>query len=328
VEGRAVDRALEFLVSAQLRHGEFKAYGCADHDLRGKRHFDSSPFATSLVVLSLRFVNDLRAASMIDRAVAFLSREMIGEGLFRYYSSRNPKHIPFDLDDTVCASLALRDAHPLIAWGANLERIIANRDPGGRFYTWLDIPPASNSIDAVVNTNVICYLGQRFETRAACQYVVDLVRQHRERGSYRYYLSDLALYYGMSRAYAHGVESLGEARDAVVEKIERLRRSDGSFGDELATAWAICVLLCFKDGRDAALDEALAFLECRQEGNGSWRALAAYRGPAPYYGSEELTTAFCLEALARGRSEGVESKYPSTELAGRDSEPKDGRTSG
>jgi hypothetical protein len=292
-------RALEFLATSQLPYGEFQVYACASLDLANGRRFESSPFGTSLVVQCLRSVYGSRATPMIARAIQFVSSEMVGPGLFRYYGSRNGRAIPIDLDDTACASLALEHVHPLIVWRANVPLIVANQNPAGLFYTWLNVPAAANGVDAVVNANIVRYLGECEQTALACRFLVNVIRQDREEESYRYYPDNLALYYALASAYATGVTALMPARDAILAKIRDQQHSDGTFGDELATARAMCAILNLGGCELDALDAAARSLWKRQRSNGSWAARPAYLGPAPYYGSEEITTAFCLEALGR-----------------------------
>jgi hypothetical protein len=295
-----VARAVDFLASAQLEYGEFRAYACGARDLSAERIFESSPFPTSLVLHALEFVEGKRAEAMIDRGVDFLSAEIEGPGLFRFFGSRSLRSLPIDVDDTACASLVLRRHHPLIAERANEATILANQDASALFYTWVGVPQEFNDIDAVVNANVVCYLGESGHVREACAYLVDMIRSGRERESYRYYLDNLALYYAVSRAYASGVDSLADAAEALARKVEREQLNDGSFGDELQTAWAICALLGVGYSDRVVLEPAVQFLEHRQRDDGSWPARAAYLYPGRYYyGSEELTTAFALEALAR-----------------------------
>jgi len=236
---------------------------------------------------------------MTDKAIVFLAGEMHGPGLFQYYTSRNSRSTDFDLDDTACASVALRQSNPLLARGCNVARFIENRNEAGLFYTWVGRQPAANSVDSVVNANVVYYLGDRDETKSACRYLVDTVEGGHESDSYQYYLDNISLYYTVSRAYARGASSLGPAREAVVERVLRSSANDGSFGDELATACAVCSLLNFDYGDLTRLREAARYLEGQQRTDGSWRRVAMFHGSGIYFGSEELTTALCLEALAR-----------------------------
>ena len=79
---------------------------------------------------------------------------------------------------------------------SNIERILSNRDAEGRFLTWmwepdwsglpqgLSLPPETCP---VVNANVISYLGDRPETRAAQHWLATLIEERREAGQSRHY---------------------------------------------------------------------------------------------------------------------------------------------
>jgi hypothetical protein len=258
---------------------------------------DSSVFVTTFVLYSIAGIDSPCGTAMMNKAISFLTEEMRGPGLFQYYTSKNTRSIGFDLDDTACASVALRRSHPIVLGGHNVEYFIENRDEAGRFYTWVGGPAVENDVDSIVNANVVLYLGDRDETRGACRYLIDTIEDGRESDSYRYYLDDMILYYAVSRAYSNGASSLGGARGAIMEKVLRRSKDDGSFGDELVTACAVCSLANFEYDGVARLSEAARYLEERQSANGSWRRVAMFCQPGMYYGSEELTTALCLEAL-------------------------------
>jgi len=232
-----------------------------------------------------------------NKAIAFLREEMRGTGLFQYYTSKNAKSIGFDLDDTACASVVLRQSHPVLDDGQNVEYFLENRDEAGRFYTWVGGEAVENDIDSIVNANVVLYLGDRDETRGAIRYLIDTIKGGCESVSYRYYLDDMTLYYAVSRAYAQGVSSLRGARETTMEKVIQRSKDDGSFGDELVTACAVCSLANLGYDGVRRLREAARYLEGRQRADGSWRRVAMFCQPGMYYGSEELTTALCLEAL-------------------------------
>jgi hypothetical protein len=107
----------------------------------------------------------------------------------------------------------------------------------------------------------------------------------------------MSLYYAISRAYAHSTSSLSRVREAIIEKVLQSSRDDGSFGNELATACAVCSLVNFEYDGLTSLRDAARYLERQQREDGSWRRVAMFHGSGVYYGSEELTTALCLEAL-------------------------------
>jgi hypothetical protein len=259
--------------------------------------FDSSVFVTTFVLYCLTRIDVPRGTTMTNRAISFLTDEMSGPGLFQYYTSKNSNSIEFDLDDTACASVALQRSHPLVAGGYNVEYFLENRNEAGLFYTWVGEAVPENDVDSIVNANVVLYLGDRDETRSTCRYLIETIESSRESDSYHHYLDDVTLYYAVSRAYAHGASSLSGAREAIIEKVLQLSKDDGSFGDELATACAVCSLANFEYDGVTRLRDAARYLEEQQSANGSWRRVAMYFQPGRYYGSEELTTALCLEAL-------------------------------
>ncbi len=292
----SVRRGLRFLHDNQLPYGEFRTYASPSLDMR-VTSFDSAVFVTTFVLYSIARIDCPRRKTMTDKAISFLTEEIRGPGLFQYYTSKNTNSIGFDLDDTACASVALQQSHPLVAGGSNVEYFLENRNEADLFYTWVGDAALENDVDSVVNANVVLYLGDRDETRSACGYLIETIESSRESDSYHHYLDDMTLYYAVSRAYANGTSSLGGAREAIIEKVLQRSKDDGSFGDELVTACAVCSLAKFEYDGVKRLRDAASYLEERQSANGSWRRVAMFLQPGRYYGSEELTTALCLEAL-------------------------------
>lgn len=322
----SLSKALEFLHHSQLPYGEFRTYACPDDEMGEGCEFDSSPFATSLILYAISHVDSPIVHEMTAKALRFLQEEMEGPGLWRYWSSRNQRHrlLPPDLDDTCCISFVLKkNSIPL---PANRDIILANRGREGLFYTWL--APRSSStrlldpdvaallnreallmlalsgqmddVDCVVNANVLLYLGENDDTKGAVDYLVDIVLDGKEDECSHFYPDRICLYYMLSRAYLEGVHSLKSVRVPVKDRVVRTQDRDGSFGNELLTALAICTLLNF-DSPAPELHEAIPYLLNAQRKDGSWPRIPMYLGPAPYYGSEDLTTALCVEALSRSR---------------------------
>jgi hypothetical protein len=292
----SVRRGLRFLHDHQLPYGEFRTYASPSIDMR-VTSFDSSVFVTTFVLYSIARIDCPRKTTMTKKGISFLIEEMSGPGLFQYYTSKNTNSIGFDLDDTACASVVLQQSHPLVAGGHNVEYFLENRNEAGLFNTWVGDTDPENDVDSVVNANVVLYLGDRGETRSACRYLIDTIQSGREGDSYRYYLDDMTLYYAVSRAYAHGTSSLDGAREAIIDKTLQLSKDDGSFGDELVTACAVCSLANLGYDGVTRLRAAARYLEEQQSANGSWRRVTMFCQPGRYYGSEELTTAICLDAL-------------------------------
>lgn len=292
----SVRRGLRFLYDHQLPCGEFRTYASPTIDMRVTR-YDSAIFVTTFVLYSIARIDHPCVTTMRNKAISFLTEEMKSPGLFQYYTSKNTLSIEYDLDDTACASVALERSHPLVIGGYNVEYFMENRNEGDLFYSWVGVEAPANDVDSIVNANVVLYLGDRDETKSACRYLIDTIKRDYVSDSYRYYFDDMTLYYAVSRAYAHGTSSLSEARDALIEKVLQFSKDDGSFGNELATACAMCSLTNFGYDGVTRLRAAARYLKEQQRADGSWRRIGMYNQPGVCYGSEELTTALCLEAL-------------------------------
>ena len=307
----SISKGVDFLHDNQLPYGEFKTYVSPDRNLAGHCVFDSSLTVTTFVLYSTEFVASPKVREMKSKALEFLVEEMEGPGVWRYWTSRNHKHIDPDVDDTSLASYILRQHHPHIFFGSNIALILSHRNDSGLFYTWIRKAGSKNDIDSVVNANVLLYLGERDETKPVCEYLNTIVLADAEEQSCWYYPDYFALYYTMSRAFYRGAVSLGQARHAIVDKIIVRQQSDGSFADDLRTAYAVCALMNYEYHNREIIDRAMHHILDRQQVDGSWPKVAAYMGPEPpgprtvWWGSEALTTAISLEALARYHARSV-----------------------
>lgn len=159
---------------------------------------------------------------------------------------------------------------------------------------------ALDDVDPVVNANVLLFLGEEPATSRVVEYLLELIRAGNEEGASTYYADSMSLYYMVSRAYLNGVSSLGVLAASVTERIARRQQPDGSCGQPLLTALAACALLSF-GSRGETLRRAIDSLLGGQDGAGSWPRAPMYWAPGQFWGSQELTTAFSLEALARYR---------------------------
>jgi hypothetical protein len=150
----------------------------------------------------------------------------------------------------------------------------------------------------VVNANVLFYLGGDPALQPVADFIVDVIRRQGEGDCDKWYFNPLVIYYFISRCFASGVVELAVLREPIVERITAATGRDGEIGaTPLETAIAICALLDWKV--DADLDHAAASLTRRQQESGAWERAAVYGGGYLRWGSEEFTTAFCLEALVR-----------------------------
>jgi hypothetical protein len=181
--------------------------------------------------------------------------------------------------------------------------ILANRDEAGRFKTWLRPEGVLNDTDSVVNANVLLYLGVREETMQTADFLIETIERGTENESMHYYLDPLELHYGVSRAYHHGVVEFGQCKETILN--QTVARLDGEVMNPLLLALALCTLINY--GVEPMENHAKSVLRLldEQANDGSWPRAAFFSGPGPpwepqaWWGSKEMTTTFCLEAIAR-----------------------------
>ena len=300
-----ISRGIDFLYNNQLPHGEFPSYRIYTREGAGNWDLDNAIFPTALIAHSLRFLKGQKVHEMRNKAKNFLLEEMEPPGLWRYWSAQSGVTIMPDLDDTCCASAVLLGDRTQI-YMDNVSTILNNRDENGLFYTFLKPEKhEENDIDSVVNANVLFYIKEFEGVEKVVDYLNTVISENREEGSYWYYLTPASLYYMAARAYANGAKRLEVCSQIIATKIIEYRLRNGAFGNETETALDVCSLLYFEKADLSMMRPAVAYLIGSQHENGSWQRQRFYAGPPPpaphtvWFGSEALTTTFCLEALAR-----------------------------
>jgi hypothetical protein len=328
----ALTRALAYLESVQLPSGELPVFSSTDPELERNATLDPSIFPTALTVHSLSFCSE--ATSLVARANEFLLREMSPDGLWRHWTRDHPHvaSLPPDLDDTSCASAALSRAGRLLP--DNRELLLANRDGRGRFFTWLVPRPRwtgrrhmrlvlrqllhlptlamffrltsakPGDVDACVNANTLHYLDRFLGEESVVAFLLAVLREGRERQCDKWYENPFVVRYFLSRALVGRSDEAGRhilARTAAEPPASSLER-----------ALAACALLDWQQDAAPHIDALIA----EQAADGSWARAAVYHGgrkrlrsggfadphpDTPRWGSEAVTTAFAVEALARWR---------------------------
>ena len=301
----SISRGIDFLYKNQLPHGEFPSFRIYTREGAGNWDLDSAIFPTALMAHSLRFLKGEKVHEMRNKAKAYLLQEMEPPGVWRYWSTQSGVTIMPDLDDTCCASAVLLEDEPQIHM-ENVSTILNNRDENGLFYTFLKPDKhEENDIDSVVNANVLFYIKEFEGVQKVVDYLHAVISENREEGSYWYYLTPASLYYMAARAYANGAKRLEVCSQIIATKIIEYGLRSGVFENETETALYICSLLYLEKVDLPIMRAAVAYLIGSQHENGSWQRQRFYAGPPPptphtvWFGSEALTTAFCLEALAR-----------------------------
>ena len=323
----AIGGAVAFLERSQLPSGEIPVLTSTDPSMSCDCELDPSIFPTALAAWSLSHCPS--AAHIRDRACRFLVGEMDVHGLWRHWprSHQRQASLPPDLDDTSCASAALGEAAP-----DNREIFLETRRRNGLFLTWV-IPrlrgtgaaqrraalpqlahlptlfmffratsAAPDDIDAVVNANCLYRLG-RFEGRSAVvAWLLDVLREERERSCDKWYENPFAVWYFFARALG----GMPEAAQLLLRRLDSLSPANALEAALAGSARLSCGEPC--------PDEAIGLLLSLQNDDGSWPRAALYHGgrkrrrdgsfdpphpDTPHWGSEALTTAFAIEALSR-----------------------------
>lgn len=314
---QAVESGLRFLDGVIGADGAWPAVGIYD---RGRTVVPEwTPFAAAAGILALEACGASRAAALRSRSCAFLHSRIEYPGVWRYY----PRLAP-DLDDTALCSVAA-GSHLWLLMGQNVGPILSCRDDEGRFRTWIvpgderlkpyhatesarmafgdESDPPPNLVDSVVNANVLAYLGDRPETRAAQGWLASLVEEGREAGTSPYYLSTLDLYVAMARASRLAPPVFARLRAALAARIVGLLASGGETGDAYRTAQAVTALVQLEaTGEEEVLRRALEGLLDAQHASGGWPDCLIWKcrpGIEGEFASEALTTACCIGAMVR-----------------------------
>ncbi len=332
VISQAIERGLAFLSARQMPSGQFPVERTVvQHDGSHETAPDISLFATAHIAHSLGYLPHAPAREMLNHALQFFLDEMEGPGLWRHWGrddANNRRFIPADVDDIASISSLLRQHGR--AFPDNRAIVRANRNHTGLFYTWLILRPqptlsrawwravlselnlprltvfwryteaARGDVDAVVNANVLLYLGERDETRPVIAWLREIIEQGKEANCDKWYRDSFTFYYAVSRAFASGVKSLGFAGAFCLARLAENIGPDGVIGENaLHTALALNALRNF-DLRPDFCAAAVGYLLRAQDDDGSWDSTVFYYGGPKrlaLWGSAELTTGLCLEAL-------------------------------
>lgn len=334
---RGIDLGISFLYDHQLPNGEFCCYYAPDDKMIDWCVPDSTTFPTALIsgcLLPLR--KHEKVSKLLSSTAVFLQYQAMAGGVWNYFTKWNPlfKASPADADSTVFASYVLTALNYEIP--CNRKYLLANRNSKGLFYTWFILRPTKSKyldvqyvkimarelkrplhtilfwwkhealrsdVDVVVNANVLFYLGLDSETRPIVDYLMKVIVKRNEGSSDSWYKNPFTLYYFISRNYKN-IKELEPIRDLIVQRILHSLNADGSFNSSaLDTALAISTLLNFNYPHD--LKNSIKFLLDQQQPSGCWdRYILFYSGPSKIvgWGSEEVSTGYCIEALEAYRN--------------------------
>jgi hypothetical protein len=302
----AIKRGLEFLAANQRETGGFATYRWTTDNSQRTKQIDTS-FTVSQVLYSVTFCGDTTISRGIkERAASYLITQREPPGVWRYYGKTGRDRISPDVDTTAMAWAALaRSGYSIPATA--FKAIRDNRNEAGLFNTWIGDPSTwigidSRDIDVVVNLNALLFFGLAHENIAAvCNYALAQAKSERFRRGSVNYSSPLAFTHAFSRAYADGgVRCLENAVPKIRDATLSLQQSNGGWGDDLETAFGALTLLNV-GFRGEPLERGINVILSRQTSDGGWALTPAYRAAVSHlrYGSRSITTAVCLEALAK-----------------------------
>ena len=335
----AIDRGLAYLHQHQYPNGEFCCYCASDAPMLKWTQPDSSIFPTALISSSLLWLAaDPRADAMLLRTTGFFQYQMNYGGLWHHFTKLHRwRHLcPPDMDDTCCVSAILRARGIDCPQPSNVPLLLANRTRRGLFYSWFvlrlrwnprpaywrivlpellrplqslmfwyEVEANRHDVDGVVNANALYYLGERPETQPVIAWLLRIIAEGREADCDLWYRDAPIVYYFFTRCYHAGISALEPLRAPIIARIRASGQPSGQLGNSVVdTALSVCTLLNL-GAAPPELEAAITFLLHAQQPTGDWpRWLVYYGGPLKRmgWGSEELTTAFCLEALARYRA--------------------------
>ena len=118
-------RGVDFLRRRQEPTGEFAIELWREDEGPGSRVDDHVVMVTALRALRAALRRRGHARRRRVRAVRFLIGEMRPPGVWSYWTAASGKRIEPDLDDTALLSFVLRRYHPHLALGSNVETMLA-----------------------------------------------------------------------------------------------------------------------------------------------------------------------------------------------------------
>jgi hypothetical protein len=329
----AINKGVYYLKNHQYPNGEFCCYFSPDDAMQEWCVPDSTVFPTAIINTCLLAASDRpEVQSIFKKSIPFFQYQMMRGGVVNYFTKWNPLFplAPPDIDDTIFVYNFLRSQNtdtpnpiPLIS---------SNRSKQGLYYTWFTLRPRANrnkhywliilrefknpikslvfwrrndckrnDIDAVVNSNILASLDEESQ-KSVITFLIDTIDKKMEAKCDSWYQNPFTLYYSLSCNISKGVIGLRPIIDTVKDRVLSHRNKDGSIGTSaLDTAFAITTLLNLGQC-DESVRDAVSFLIDNQQSTGEWpRQIFFYSGPkkAVGWGSEELTTAFCIEALSK-----------------------------
>jgi hypothetical protein len=308
----SLKKGFSFLDSNQLPSGEFLTKqwigdDACEHSLKFPIR---SVFITSFVLHSLKFIaKHVDVKRSAQKALEFLLSEMEDQGLWRFYGKESK--IPFDIDCVCCILAALKEWEIEMDYENIASRLLRYRNAKNIFNTWiLDEDPRSakikfSNVDWVVNANVLFFyslVGERLPEVE--QYLIAFVKNEAFKQRSIFY-PPMSGMYCLTRAYADGQNRGLKPAISKIKEYLLSSKTENKSQDSLCTALSTVALQNCYEGK-APTAQFIGDLLNMQQIDGRWPTgvffSSVMRGHPEIslkWGSEELTTAFALEAIAK-----------------------------
>ncbi len=293
-----IENGIGILSSMQKENGEFTSFSCSTSDREDCSIHTGSVFISTFILYSLNFArNNPVSNKMIKKGTDFIRSQKQGGDLWRFWGDM----IDYDLDDISCASFIIELSGEKLS---NRETILSNRNQEGLFKTWIR-ESEKNDVDAVVNANVLLYLGENEKTIPACNALVDAVIENKEDSMNYYYPDTAVFYYTLSRAYFEKkLRCVEKGIPYIIKKVEKRLDEMDEGSDIAAKVMLLNTLLNFN--RFSNLMDVSAEVLLKTDFTGIslaekpfFVAVEPPDKPFFYYFSNEITIALSIEFLHR-----------------------------
>ncbi|MBL7058379.1 hypothetical protein ISS03_03510 [Patescibacteria group bacterium] len=325
---KIINSSIRYLAATQTRNGSFPSYTSINEEKFDNAYLCESVFSTALILSSLSKLEETPDLKIIKRKAAyFLINQKSNHWTFNYWDRRSADYLkmpyPDDLDDTSCALAALFEYNPKLIDGdvlANFVTLLTILEikEGGPYKSWITdnvTEKVWQDVDLAVNSNIAYFLSLHEVNLAGLD---DLIEKAIINENYTspYYTSPYPILYFISRSYN------GQYKEKIINYLLNKQLVKSNWGNPLFTALSFSVLENLGHLKNNDQKNNIKYL-LDSHRNGVWPAHSFYLGINPvgdknryHAGSNALTTALCLEALAKDQKnqnskKTIEQKDPS-----------------
>lgn len=304
----SIENGVIFLLNHQKKDGSFSALSSQHGSDFSAATSLPNTFIPILILECLASVQQSFDVKKIKKKLAdFVLSQKSNHWTWNYWVKNSEQNksqtYPDDLDDTFCALSALYRFDTSLFTGevfSKITQLLINQEVnvGGPYRTWLVTKrqaPIWQDADLAVNINVGYFLSLvKTQVPNIEKIVENALSQHQYNSAY--YERPLPILYFIGRWYQ------GSNTQSLLNDVISLQKQQYNWGTSLDTALALATLTRL-NAEFSLLKKIATTLLRQQSKNGSWPASALFPNPIQkknlyYAGSQELTTAFCLESLS------------------------------